>query len=148
MQAARESDLQVGLAEALKGVRVADVMNSDWPTVDGGLNIQNFVEEYLLRTGQRRFVVEEQGQVTGLITAHEVKGLERAKWPFTTVHEMMRPFDDLHSVSPDVPLMSALETMGRYDLNQLPVISNHHLDGVLTRAQLLGYVQTHAELRR
>jgi Zn-dependent protease/predicted transcriptional regulator len=148
LQAARESDLQVGLAEALKGVRVADVMKSDCPTVDGRLKIGNFVEEYLLRTGQRWFVVEEQGQVTGLITPHEMKDLERTKWPFTTVHDMMRPLDDLHSVSPDVLLMSALETMGRYDLNQLPVVSNHHLDGVLTRAQLLGYVQTHAELRR
>jgi CBS domain-containing protein len=38
--------------------------------------------------------------------------------------------------------------MSRYDLNQLPVVSNNHLDGVLSRANVLGYVQTHAELRK
>jgi CBS domain-containing protein len=148
LQAARESDMQVSLAEALKGVRVADVMTRDCPTVDGRLNVQHFVEEQLLRTGQRCFIVVESGQVTGIVTPHEVKQVERAKWPFTTVHDIMRPLENLHSVSPDVPLMSALEAMGRYDLNQLPVVSDHHLDGVLTRAHLLGYVQTHAELRR
>jgi CBS domain-containing protein len=43
-------------------------------------------------------------------------------------------------------LTSALESMSRYDLNQLPVISNGHLDGVLSRAEILSYLQTHAEL--
>lgn len=148
LQAARESDMQVSLNEALKGVRVVDVMTRDCPTVDGRLNVQNFVDEKLLRTGERCFVVMEQGEVTGLVTPHEVKEVDRGKWPYTTLHDIMRPLADLHALQPDAPLMSALETMGRYNLNQLPVVSNHHLDGVLSRAHVLGYLQTHAELRR
>jgi CBS domain-containing protein len=58
----------------------------------------------------------------------------------------MRPLEDLHSVTPDAPLMTALETMSRYDLNQVPVISQSHLEGVLSRAHVLNYLQTHAEL--
>lgn len=148
LQAARESDMQVGVTEALQGVRVADVMTRDCATVDGWLNVQNFVEEKLLHTGQRCFVVVDKGEVTGLVTPHEVKQVERAKWPFTTLHDIMRPLEDLRSVAPDEPLMSALEAMSRYDLNQLPVILNHHLEGVLSRANVLGYLQTHAEMRK
>jgi CBS domain-containing protein len=37
--------------------------------------------------------------------------------------------------------------MSRHDLNQLPVVSNDHLEGVLSRADVLAYLQTHAELR-
>jgi Zn-dependent protease/predicted transcriptional regulator len=148
LQAARESDVQVGLTEALAGVKVSDVMTRDCPTVEGWLNLQNFVEEKLLRTGQRCFVVSENGEVAGLITPHEVKEVERAKWPFTTLGDVMRPLDELHAVTPDAPLMSALETMGRYDLNQLPVVSDGHLDGILSRAHVLGYLQNRAELRR
>lgn len=148
LQAARESDLQIGLTEALSGVRVADVMARDCQTVDGWLNVQNFVEEHLLRSGQRCFVVAEKGEVTGLVTPHEVKEVDRAKWPYTTLHDIMRPLDDLQSVTPDASLMSALDTMSRFDLNQLPVISNHHLDGILSRANVLAYLQTRAELRR
>jgi predicted transcriptional regulator len=38
--------------------------------------------------------------------------------------------------------------MSRYDLNQLPVISKEgRLEGVVSRAQVLSYLQMHAELR-
>jgi CBS domain-containing protein len=78
---------------------------------------------------------------------NEVKQITRAQWPFKTLHDIMRPLEDLRAVTPETPLMSALESMSRYDLNQLPVISNSHLEGVLSRAQILSYLQTHAELR-
>src|SRR6266849_6340475 len=147
LQAARESYVQVGLTHALEGVRVADVMTRDCPTVDGWLNVQNLVEQELLRTGQRCFIVVDKGKITGLVTPHEIKQIDRAKWPFMTLHDIMRPLENLQSVTPDTPLTSALESMSRYDLNQLPVVSNSHLEGVLSRAQVLSYLQTHAELR-
>ena len=147
LQAARESYTQVGLAHALAGVRVADVMTNDCPTVDGSLNIQNFVDHELLRSGRRCFIVTNKGEIMGLVTPHEVKHIDRAKWPFMTLHDIMRPLEDLRAVAPDTPLTTALQSMGRFDLNQLPVISNGHLEGVLSRAQIVSYLQTHAELK-
>lgn len=146
LQAARESYVQVGLAHALNGVRVADVMTRDCPTVEGWMNVQNFVEHELLRTGRRCFMVVDKGVVAGLVTPHEVKQVERAQWPFKTLDDIMRPLQDLHSVTPDTPLSSALDSMSRNDLNQLPVVVNNHLEGVLSRAEVLAYLQTHAEL--
>ncbi|HVT94488.1 MAG TPA: site-2 protease family protein [Bryobacteraceae bacterium] len=148
LQAARESYAQVGLADALQGIRVADVMARDCPTVDAWLNLQNFVDHELLRTGKRCFVVLEKGEIAGLITPHEIKQVERAKWPFTTLRDVMRSLEDLRAVAPDALLKSALEAMSRYDLNQLPVISKEgRLEGVVSRAQVLSYLQMHAELR-
>jgi Zn-dependent protease len=148
LQASRESYVQVGLAHALAGVRVADVMSRDCPTVDGWLNVQNFVEQELLRTGRRCFIVVDKGEMTGLITPHEIKEIDRARWPFTTLHDIMRPLEEVRSVAPETPLKSALESMTRDDLNQLPVVSNGRLEGVLSRAEIISYLQTHAELRR
>ena len=147
LQASRESYVRVDLAHALQGVRVADVMTRDCPTVESWLNVQNLVEQEILRTGQRCFIVMEQGAVVGLVTPQEVMPLDRAKWPFTTVSDIMRPLDDLRSVTPDAPLTAAIEAMGRSDLNQLPVLSDGHLAGVLSRAHVLSYLQTRAELR-
>ncbi|HML15500.1 MAG TPA: site-2 protease family protein [Bryobacteraceae bacterium] len=148
LQAARESYVQVGLTHALEGVRVADVMTQDCPTVDGFVNVQNFVDHELLRTGQRCYMVVDKNGVAGMVTPHEVKQIERAKWPFMTLNDIMRPLEDLQAVTPDAPLAAALESMSRFDLNQLPVISNGHLEGVLSRSQVLTYLQTHAELQR
>jgi len=146
LQAAGASYAQVALSARLKDVRVSDVMDRDCTTVDGHLNVQNFVEEHLLRTGRRCYVVAQNGHVEGLVTPHEIKAIERPRWPYTTLHDVMRPLDQLHTVTPLTPVMEALETMGRDDVNQLPVVEQNHLEGVVTRAHVLQFLQTRAEL--
>ncbi len=73
--------------------------------------------------------------------------IDRAKWPFITLHEVMRPLEEIRSVTPDTPLTSALESMSREDLNQVPVVSQGHLEGVLSRAQVLSFLQTRMQFR-
>jgi CBS domain-containing protein len=59
----------------------------------------------------------------------------------------MRPVNKVHAVSPDVPALEALETMAREDVNQLPVMSNGDLEGVVSRAHVLQVLQARAELK-
>jgi Zn-dependent protease len=148
LQAAGASYATVTLAATLKNVHVSDVMDRDCTVVDGNLNVQQLVDDYLLRSGRRCFVVEQQGHVAGLVTPHEIKELDRQRWPYTTLYDVMRPLDQLHTVEPATPIMEALETMGRDDVNQLPVVSDHHLQGIITRANVLQFLQTRAELSR
>jgi Zn-dependent protease/predicted transcriptional regulator len=148
LQAATASASSVALTAGLKGVRVSDVMTADCVKLDGNMNVERFVEDYLLRSGRRCFMVEQNGQVTGLVTSHEIKELERPRWPYTTLADIMRPLDQLHTVTPATPVMEALETMGRDDVNQLPVVSGSHLDGIITRANVLQFLQTRTELGR
>jgi CBS domain-containing protein len=112
------------------------------------MNVEQFVEDYLLRSGKRCFVVQQNGEVAGLVTAHEIKELERQRWPYTTLSDIMRTLDQLHTVAPSTSVMEALETMGRDDVNQLPVVSGNHLDGVITRANVVQFLHTRAELGR
>jgi Zn-dependent protease/predicted transcriptional regulator len=146
LDAARASQVQLGISEALRGVRVADVMERNCPTVDGHLNLQTLAEEHLLRTGRRCVLVAEKGQVVGLISLHEIKQVDRARWPYTTVGDAMRPLEDLRTVAPATPVVEALELMGRHDLNQLPVVSDGRLEGMISRGHVLQLLQTRAEL--
>jgi CBS domain-containing protein len=148
LQAATASASSVALTEGLKGVRVSDVMTADCVMLDGNMNVEQFVEQHLLRSGKRCFVVQQNGEVSGLVTPHEVKALERPRWPYTTLADIMRPLDQLHTVAPTTPVMDALETMGRDDVNQLPVVSGSHLDGIITRANVLQFLQTRMEMGR
>jgi Zn-dependent protease/predicted transcriptional regulator len=147
MQAASASYSSVALTEGLKGVQVRDIMTSDCVTLDGNMNVEQFVENYLLRSGRRCFVVQQNGEISGLVTPNEIKELDRPRWPYTTLVDIMRPLDELHTVAPTTPVMEALETMGRDDVNQLPVVSGKHLDGVVTRANVVEFLHTRAELR-
>src|SRR5437762_3776251 len=146
LDAARSSYAQTEILKHLRGVRVRDVMTHNWPAIESGTNLQSFVDEYLLRSGHRNFAVQENGQVIGLITPHEVKDIERDRWQQMTVREAMRPLDRLHSIKPTTPVAEALEAMGREDVNQLVVLSNSHLDGIVSRGNILRLLQTRAEL--
>src|SRR5262249_58058667 len=71
--AAAASYIGVKASAAPSGVRVRDVMAQDCPTVDGNLNLRTFVEDYLMRTGRRCFIVREDGRHIGLVTVNELK---------------------------------------------------------------------------
>lgn len=146
LDAAGSTYAQVELTERLRGVKVGDIMTRDCLTVDGLTNLENFIEEFLLRTGRRCFVVVENGNIAGIITAHEIKEIEPAIRPYKTVSDAMRPIDQLRTVTANTPVVDVLETMGREDLNQLPVVSDGKLEGVISRGQVLRYLQTRMEL--
>ena len=147
LQAAGETRRQAGLKRAFQDVRVGDIMSHDCATVDGHQSVQDLVER-LFKTGRRCFVVLDDGHVAGLVTPHEIRQVNRSQWPVTLVDSVMRPLQGLHAVRPDAPLGNALQVMARENVNQLPVMSNSHLDGVLSRAEVLNYLQTRAELEK
>jgi Zn-dependent protease/predicted transcriptional regulator len=138
---------QVEVNERLRGVRVGDIMDRDCPTVEGRTSLHSFVEEFLLRTGRRCFIVVENGSIAGIITAHEIKEIEPSLRPYKTVSDAMRPIHQLRTVTIDTPVREVLETMGSEDLNQLPVVTDGRLEGVISRGQVLRYLQTRMELR-
>lgn len=145
--AAKATYAQQELTERLRGVRVGDLMARDCTVVDGNSNLQTFVHDYLLRTGQYCFLIAEQGVVTGLITPNEVKGVPKARWLYTTVFDVMRPLEQLRTVTPETPVSEALEIIGRDDVNQLPALANGRLEGMISRDQILRYLLTRAELK-
>jgi len=147
LSASRESYAQVAITDSLRGVRVRDVMTREFPTVDSHANVETLVDDYFLRTGRRCFFVIENGKVIGLITPHEAQGVERNKWPYTTVDQVMLPLDQLKTVSSDAQLLKALELMGTEDLNQLPVVANDNVEGIVSRSQVMQLLKTRAELR-
>lgn len=147
MQAASASYLQVQALAGLRDLRVADVMSRDCTRIPGDLDLQTFVDSYLLRTGQRCFVVVDNGYMAGLLTPHEIRRVDRARWSQTPVREIMRPIKGIHAVSPETPLADALELMAREDVNQLPVVENGRLEGVLSRGHVLQVLQTRSELK-
>jgi len=147
LDAARSSRVQVEIMHALSGIKVRDVMEHNCAIIDATTNLQTLVDEHLLRTGQRCFVVQKGGSIAGLITPADISRVERRMWPLTTVEQAMRPLAQLRVVSPDAPVVQALETMARENINQLPVASNGHLEGVLSRAHLLEILRTREKFK-
>jgi Zn-dependent protease/CBS domain-containing protein len=147
LQAAGAQYQELELKHALVGVRAGDLMARDCAQVPGPTSVQDFVDEFLLHTGRRCFFVTVQGSIAGLITPHEVRALERSLWPLTPIQQIMKPLDKLRVVAPETAAMEALEIMAREDLNQLPVVSDHHVKGLLSRSNILEALRSRRELK-
>ena len=147
LQAASATLMQVRTGTLLRGLLVKDVMSTDSYSVDPELSLQEFVHEHLLRTGRRSFLVVEDGHLFGVITPNEVRTVEPRGWPFTPVRSVMRSADKVHSVSRDMPAMEALETIGREDGTELPVMSDGRIEGIVSRAHVLHVLRSRAELQ-
>jgi Zn-dependent protease/predicted transcriptional regulator len=137
----------VAITEGLRGVRVADVMSHDYPVIDGYSNLQTLVDEHLVRSGRRFFVVTLNGHPEGIITPHIISTIPRTRWPYTTVADVMLPLDQVRTVGLDTSVNEMLEVMTREDLNQVPVMANGELAGLVSRGHILQLLQTRAELQ-
>jgi Zn-dependent protease/predicted transcriptional regulator len=146
LQAASSTYLQVQTGNLLRGLRVRDVMSADYQTVDPDTSLDVFVHDQLLRSGRRCFLVMKDGRLIGLITPKEIREIDPNSWPSRRVGDVMRPADKIHFLSPDLPAVEALETMGREDVHQLPVLSDGRISGIVTRAHLLQLLQSRSEL--
>lgn len=147
LNAASATYAQSEILSRLGGIRVGEVMRRDCLVVEANTNLQTFVDEYLLRSGERCFIVADQTGVQGLITPHEVKQVKREQWPYKTVGDVMKQPHQLRTVEPDTPLIEALKIMSAGDINQLPVVSDGRLEGVISRGHILQVFQTRAELQ-
>jgi Zn-dependent protease/predicted transcriptional regulator len=146
LQAAGASYLEVGFSRALQGVTVADAMITDCVALDAGMTIQRFVDDVLLLNGRRCFTITENGTFAGLVTPADVRKIERNRWPEARLIEIMRPLDQVRTVDPETPLRTALEIMGKKDLNQLPVVDHGQIAGIVSRAEVLNLLNTRMQV--
>jgi len=144
--AAAGSYQQVTFQDMLRGHKVSEVMTRDCPTVPPRLTIEQLVHDYILGTGRRCFPVAENSHLLGLVTLNDVKGVSREARLTKTVQETMTPLTKLKSVRPSDDLSDVLQLLTSEDINQLPVIENDAIVGMIARDNLLSFIRTRSEL--
>jgi Zn-dependent protease/CBS domain-containing protein len=148
LEAARSSYVEVGLRADLANRRVVDIMERDCQRVEGYLSLRDFIDEYLLHSASRCFLVVVGDQVAGLVTPEVIKKVSRENWAQTSVQSVMQPLDQLRTISADTPAWKALEFMRREGFDQLAVISNGKLQGIFSRGQVLRFLEIYSGLAR
>ena len=133
---------QQNINDLLGDHRVADVMHRDYTVVSPETTIEQLVNQHILGTGQRSLIVEENGRVTGLLTVHEIKKIHRSDWPTTTAAHAMIPAAQLKWIRPDAGLVEALKVMDRDGVNQLPVMLDDQIQGILGRDDVISLMRT------
>ena len=133
---------QVVLQGLLTGHRVSQAMSTHCATIPEDLTLQQLVDEQILGSGQRSFLVNRGDKTIGLITLHRIKEVPRHEWATTSAAQVMLPFEQLKCVDFDTELWSALQDMDRNGVNQMPVIRDQHVIGMLSREDAITFLRT------
>jgi len=147
LSAAQETYTQVAVRNTLVGLSAADIMSPDVPTVARDISLEDYVHE-VLRTGRRCHVVTGNGMAVGLVTLHQVQRFPREEWANTSIQAAMVPLSAIHWVTPNDPVTSVLERMQSEDVNQMPVLQEGHIIGMIARDSILRVIQTRLQAHR
>ncbi len=145
LTAARQSYSQIAAQGALQGLRAADVMTSEMPTVGRDLSLEEYAQE-ASRTGRRAHLVVSDGRLVGLMRIEALQSFPREEWPATSVQAAMISRERLPWTAPEEPVLSVLERMRSANVDQLAVITGDSVVGVVTRDSILRVIQARTEL--
>ena len=137
---------QVKVEDLLAGHKVADAMSRNYATVPGDTTLEQLVDEHILGGGRRSLIVEEDGRTLGILTLHRLKEIPRGQWPAKTAAQAVIPLEEMRKIQPDAELWSAMQEMARDGVNQLPVMQDGEIVGMITREDVISYLHTLQEI--
>jgi Zn-dependent protease/CBS domain-containing protein len=139
---------QMLLQDMLKGHVASDVMSQDCMVVPPDITVEKLVNENILTSGRRCFPVTSNGDIEGLVTMHNIRSIPRDRWSTELVRDTMTPLDSVKSVEPNEDLNVVLQMMTQDDINQVPVIYQGKIVGIVGRDNIINFINTRAELQR
>jgi CBS domain-containing protein len=130
----------------LTGHTVSQAMSRHCTAVPEEVTLQQLVDDHILGSAQRCFLVNRGEKSVGMMTLHRIKEVPRSDWATTRAGQVMLPLEQLKRTSPDTELWAALQQMDRDGVNQLPVTHNSHVMGMLSREDVITFLRTLQEL--
>jgi len=139
--AARRESQGIQLETVLAGLCARDLMDATFPSIAPGLPIQTLVDDYMLGEGHRAVMVANDGGVLGILSVNDVRRVPRSEWPNTPVQRVMTQREGLVSVDAGTTAFDVFMLVSQKGLNQVPVLADGRMVGLITRRHLLDRIQ-------
>ena len=136
---------EVTLREQLSGVQVKEVMATNAMHISPDTSVAELVGNVFRKQHGRAVPVCENDKVVGIVTVTDVKELPQEKWEEAAVKEIMTS-EPLYGVTPDDDLNTALRFITKHDINQVLVLRGNECAGLVSRSDILTYLQMNQEL--
>lgn len=131
--------------DALRGVRVAEVMSRDPVLVPDWIVVQEFLDQYALQHRHTTYPVRDfDGKVVGLVALQQVKLAAADHRHVLRVRDVMWPLAQVATARPDEPLLDLLERMNGYSANRALVFDGDRLVGIVSPSDVSRLLQLSA----
>lgn len=137
---------QLVIETTLSGITVGEVMQRQLNVVPPDASLQTVVDDYVLARNARCFVVLVNAELAGLLTLTDIRNVPREEWPLTSVWRAMTPVERIVTLSPADTVARALMLMSERDVNQIPVVRNRDVVGMIHRGDVMRLIQIRREM--
>ena len=148
LQAAAGEARYVATEQALRGLRVRDLMVRDPVTVPVDLSLGQFMDEVAWSQRFTTYPVLEDGRPVGLLAFRSVAAVPRTEWDVRRVRECMLPRDEVPLLVAEETAIDALAKLAASEVNRGLVIDDDHLVGFLSITDLARALEVGRPRRR
>lgn len=133
------------LRERFEKVPIAPLIRPDPLAISPDLPVADLVYDFFVRRGLRALPVVAAGRLVGVVSITDVKEVPSERWTTTTVGKIMTR-DPLVAVPSTADLVEVLHLIDERDVNQVLVVDDGRLVGLLGRADILRFMKLREEL--
>jgi len=142
--AALVSYRQLLTQETLQDVPVERVMLTRFEVVPPQLPLETLVEAYMQRSDQRAYpVVGTDDRLLGMVFQHDIERLSPEQRRTLTARDVLHAPEQIVGARPDEDVLEVLNVLAQRDINQVPVLENGRVVGLVRRADILRWLALH-----
>lgn len=146
LNAARTESQNVQLDVIFNRLNARDVMHEGFTSVTPGTDLQTVVDEFMLGKGERAVIVALGDGVMGILSVSDINKVPREEWVKTPAQRAMTPREEIVTVDAATGAMDVLMLLAERRLNQVPVLDEGRLIGLVSRRELIDRVHLAEEL--
>jgi len=145
---AARSSYQAQLAQSVFAFKtVGDLMTRDPVVATPDTTLAEFVNTIMLENRTGFVPVVERGVILGHIDPGVLAGIDRENWTSTHVGDVFVGLGETTTLSPDMPVQDLLMRIAKTGQRKFLVVQDKNLVGVITLADLTGYLRLAETLR-
>ena len=138
---ANSSKRQIRLQQALDGLTAGDLAAHECQSVSGTTPLDWLVRDRVMASGEICFVVTDEDTPRGLATLGQIRNVPGPRWAWTSVRQIMTPFERLQPIQAGETAFEALQRLLAEDQTLLPVVDGGRYIGLVGRDRLLNLAQ-------
>ena len=144
--AAVQSYRKLVIQDILEDTPVKRMMYTDVPVVNANLSVQTLIDNYIMQTDNRAFIVFDGERMVGLVTIDDIRDISPKSRSQIMVKDVMTPSQKMIVIAPGEEASEAFQRLQSEDIRQLPVINGNRIVGLLRRKDIIRWLQFQSQL--
>jgi Zn-dependent protease/CBS domain-containing protein len=141
-QASQASYAQSVRSRALEGVSARRIMSAPGASMPPEITLEAAAERYFSGGVGRCFPVQDGAEgFSGVVCLNDLRRSRRAAWGDDRVREVMTPWKDVVSVSPETAVTEAVRLMDENHVDRVAVMHGDRLVGFVDRTAILRHIE-------